>query len=166
MFDGILNLFIRINSDRLAVTGHLIFRSISVLILIGVVILNVPTVTYSIYGQIASSTEPEIPGSNFSEGSSSPNVTNSNLRAEIVFKGLEFPTNMELLGPDDFLVLEKSKGTVNRIVNGALSAEPLLQVNVASEVERGMLGIAISSASNQTGIDYNNVTASHGPFVF
>lgn len=146
--------------------GQLSFRSISVLILIGVVILNVPTVTASIYGQIASSTEPEIPGSNFSEGSGSPNVTNSNLRAEIVFKGLEFPTNMAILGPNDFLVLEKSKGTVNRIVNGVMLADPLLQVNVASEVERGMLGIAVSNATNQANVGYNNHTSIRGPYVF
>jgi glucose/arabinose dehydrogenase len=162
-----LNVFIRNNRDRFAVIGQLGFRPTSVLILIGVLILNVPTVTHSLYAQIANAGDAaEIPGSNFSEGEGAPNMTDPTLKADLVYKGLEFPTNMALLGPDDFLVLEKSKGTVNRIVNGALSAEPLLQVNVASEVERGMLGIAISNASNQTGIDYNNVTTSDGPYVF
>ncbi|HET6641407.1 MAG TPA: PQQ-dependent sugar dehydrogenase [Nitrososphaeraceae archaeon] len=162
-----INVFIRNNHDRFAVIGQPGFRPTNVLILIGVLILNIPTVTHSLYAQIANAGDaPQIPGSLFSEGEGAPNMTDPTLKADLIYKGLEFPTNMALLGPDDFLVLEKSKGTVNRIVNGALSAEPLLQVNVASEVERGMLGIAISNASNQTGIDYNNVTTSHGPYVF
>jgi glucose/arabinose dehydrogenase len=61
------------------------------------------------------------------------------------------PTTMAFVGPDDILVLEKNKGTVQRIVNGQMLAAPLLQVNVSSEVERGMLGIAVSK-DNQTGI--------------
>lgn len=138
----------------------------AVLILLGFLILNIPTATHSLYAQIATAGDLEIPGSNFSDGSGTPNVTNPNLEADLVFRGLEFPTNMALLGPDDFLVLEKSKGTVNRIVNGAMLAEPLLQVNVASEVERGMLGIAISNSINQTRVDGNNITSSRGPYVF
>jgi glucose/arabinose dehydrogenase len=148
------------------VIGQLSFRSAAVLILIGVLILNVPSVTNSLYAQIASAGDPEIPGSNFSGGSGAPNVTNPDLKADLVFKGLEFPTNMALLGPDDFLVLEKSKGTVNRIVNGAMLADPLLRVNVASEVERGMLGIAVSNATNQTNVDSNNLTTHRGQYVF
>jgi glucose/arabinose dehydrogenase len=42
------------------------------------------------------------------------------------------------------LVLEKEKGTVIRIVNGTALAEPLLDVNVATEQERCMCGIAVS----------------------
>jgi aldose sugar dehydrogenase len=162
-----INVFIRNNHDRFAVIGQLEFRPTNVLILIGVLILNIPTVTHSLYAQIANAGDaPQIPGSLFSEGEGAPNMTDPTLKADLIYKGLEFPTNMALLGPDDFLVLEKSKGTVNRIVNGALSAEPLLQVNVAAEVERGMLGIAISNASNQTGIVHNNATTSHGSYVF
>lgn len=148
--------------------GQLSCRSSAgaVLILLGLLILNIPTATHSLYAQIATAGDPEIPGSNFSDGSGTPNVTNPNLKADLVFRGLEFPTNMALLGHDDFLVLEKSKGTVNRIVNGAMSADPLLQVNVASEVERGMLGIAISNSINQTRVDGNNITSSRGPYVF
>ena len=141
-------------------------RAGAVLILLGLLILNIPTATHSLYAQIATAGDPEIPGSNFSDGSGTPNVTNPNLKADLVFRGLEFPTNMALLGHDDFLVLEKSKGTVNRIVNGAMLADPLLQVNVASEVERGMLGIAISNSINQTRVDGNNITSSRGPYVF
>ena len=51
---------------------------------------------------------------------------------------------MAFLKNDDFLVLEKDKGTVMRVLNGQILQEPLLDVSVATSVERGMCGIAIS----------------------
>ena len=76
-----------------------------------------------------------------------PLVTeDQNLKAEFFFKGdLKFPTSMAFLGPNDILVLEKNEGTVKRIVNGIMQVEPLLDVNVATKEERGMLGIAIAN---------------------
>jgi aldose sugar dehydrogenase len=73
-----------------------------------------------------------------------PIINDPHLGAEIIFKGgLDFPTSMAFLGPDDILVLDKNKGTVNRIVNGTMLKEPLLDVNVANKAERGMVGIAV-----------------------
>jgi len=63
---------------------------------------------------------------------------------ELVSDGPELPTSMAFLGPNDILVLEKDKGTVQRIVNGKMLPEPLLDVNVANKSERGMLGIAVT----------------------
>jgi hypothetical protein len=37
---------------------------------------------------------------------------------ETVTEGPEFPTTIAFLGPNDILVLEKEKGTVQRIING------------------------------------------------
>jgi glucose/arabinose dehydrogenase len=65
-----------------------------------------------------------------------------------VSNGIKFPTSMAFLGADDILVLEKNDGTVRRIVNGTLLPEPVLDVNVASMNERGMLGIAIAKHEN------------------
>ncbi|MGI9011544.1 MAG: PQQ-dependent sugar dehydrogenase, partial [Nitrososphaeraceae archaeon] len=74
-----------------------------------------------------------------------PTINDSNLKAEVVFEGLTSPTSIAFLGPNDILVLEKDKGTVQRIVNGKILTEPLLEVNVAKESNsRGMLGIAVS----------------------
>ena len=73
-----------------------------------------------------------------------PYIKDPNLGVELVSKGLEFPTSMAFLGPDDILVLEKEKGTVQRIVNGNMLLTPVLTVNVATEVERCMCGIAVS----------------------
>jgi glucose/arabinose dehydrogenase len=94
------------------------------------------------------SREMEIPGALFAHNAGNPIVNDSKLKVQIVFKGLQLPTTMAFLGQDDLLVLEKAKGTVDRIVNGNLLAKPVLKVEVASEVERGMLGIAISKNKN------------------
>ena len=81
---------------------------------------------------------------------SDPRVFDSSLKVEQVAKGLDLPTTMAFLGPDDFLILEKDKGTVMRVNNGIISGEPLLDVNVANSVERGMCGIAISKNRSTT----------------
>jgi glucose/arabinose dehydrogenase len=70
-----------------------------------------------------------------------------NLRAEVFFTGLKFPTNMAFLGPDDILVLEKNNGTVRRIVNGQMLQHPLLDLDVANKWANGMLGITIAKNS-------------------
>jgi aldose sugar dehydrogenase len=80
----------------------------------------------------------------FDHSQSEPYLLDPNLKTEVVVEGLEAPTTMSFLGPDDFLILEKDKGTVLRVVNGNILDKPLLDVNVANSVERGMCGIAIS----------------------
>jgi aldose sugar dehydrogenase len=75
---------------------------------------------------------------------------------EDVVSGLEYPTGMTFLGPDDMLVIEQDKGTVQRIVSGAMLGESLLDVNVVNErqkyghqEERGLLGLAITRNINK-----------------
>jgi aldose sugar dehydrogenase len=51
---------------------------------------------------------------------------------------------MAFLGPNDILVLEKNTGNVHRITNGQMLPQPLLHANVATQIERGMLGIAVT----------------------
>ena len=70
------------------------------------------------------------------------------LKVELVTQGLRSPTSMAFLGPNDILVLEKESGTVQRIVNGKMLPQPLLQVPVSTTSERGMLGIATAKHSN------------------
>lgn len=79
-----------------------------------------------------------------------PKILDSHLKVEQVVGGLDTPTTMAFLGPNDILVLEKDKGTVQRIVNGKQLGQPLLDVNVATSVERGMCGIAISKHDSKT----------------
>src|ERR671939_68781 len=77
-----------------------------------------------------------------------PIINDPKLKAEVIFKGLNFPTSMAFLGPNDILVLEKNDGTVRRIVNGTMLPNPLLHVNVDNKGERGMLGIAVTRIKN------------------
>jgi aldose sugar dehydrogenase len=89
----------------------------------------------------------------FSDGDDLPLINDPNLKVELIVQGLDLPITMAFLGPNDILVLEKDKGTVQRIVNGKILPEPLLDVNVATSVERCMCGIAVSK-SDTTGITY------------
>src|SRR5919198_140680 len=79
-----------------------------------------------------------------------PTLNDPNLKVEQIFTGHKFLTSMAFLGPNDILVLEKDTGIVHRIVNGKMLPEPLLDVNVANEAERGLLGIAITKSSNSS----------------
>ena len=83
----------------------------------------------------------------------SPTMLDDNLTVSTVIAGLDQPTSMAFIGPNDFLVLEKASGKVQRIVNGALQSTPLdLAVNNASE--RGLLGIALHPNFSQNGFVY------------
>jgi aldose sugar dehydrogenase len=75
-----------------------------------------------------------------------PSVIDPSLKVETVFEGIKTPSNMEFLGNDTILVLEKNTGIVDRIVNGAMFSEPLLDVNVSSALERGLLGVAVAQS--------------------
>lgn len=73
-----------------------------------------------------------------------PTVIPSNLTVEKMTDKLDFPTSMVFLGPNDILVTEKNTGKVMRVLNGQVQNDPVLDVSVASDIERGLLGIAIS----------------------
>jgi uncharacterized repeat protein (TIGR01451 family) len=82
-----------------------------------------------------------------------PTMLDPNLTATTVVQGLDQPTTMAFLGANDFLVLEKASGKVQRVVNGSLQSTPLdLAVNSASE--RGLLGIALHAKFAQNGFVY------------
>ncbi|CAN5478265.1 hypothetical protein BH18THE2_BH18THE2_35420 [soil metagenome] len=108
-----------------------------------------PGLEYLVFGQEedeGTGQEQSIPDVNLSIGGDIPIVGDPTLSVETVAQGLEFPTTMAFLGPNDILVLEKEKGTVQRIVNGKMLPEPILDVNVGASQERCMCGIAISKS--------------------
>ena len=80
---------------------------------------------------------------------SQPVLNDPNLRLELVSEGLNLPSQMAFIGPNDILVLEKDTGMVKRIVNGVILEEPVLDVNVATAYERGLLGIAIGENGSE-----------------
>jgi glucose/arabinose dehydrogenase len=91
-----------------------------------------------------STTSAYVPVLRFSKQDSLPQIKDPHLKVEIIANGLKLPTSIAFLGPEDILVLEKDNGTVKRIVNGKMLSQPLLDVNVATQIERCMCGIAIS----------------------
>ncbi|CAN5588106.1 hypothetical protein BH23THE1_BH23THE1_36480 [soil metagenome] len=46
-----------------------------------------------------------------------PTVKDTNLKVEKVTDGLDFPTSMAFLGPNDILVTEKETGEVMRVIS-------------------------------------------------
>ena len=63
-----------------------------------------------------------------------PTVVDPNLAVRTVIAGLNQPTTMAFIGPNDIFVLEKPTGKVQRIRNGAIQGTVLdLAVNSASE---------------------------------
>ena len=71
-----------------------------------------------------------------------PTVVDPNLGVRTAVSGLETPSTLAFLGPNDFLVLEKNTGRVKRVADGVVRDVVLdLSVNFASE--RGLLGIAL-----------------------
>jgi glucose/arabinose dehydrogenase len=70
-----------------------------------------------------------------------PTMVNPNLTVSTVVSGLNQPTSMAFLGPNDFFILEKATGKAQHVVNGAVHTVLTLPVNSASE--RGLLGIAL-----------------------
>ena len=55
----------------------------------------------------------------------SVDIKDKTLAAEIIFRGIEFPTSMAFLNKDDILVLEKNNDTVKRIMEGKMSHDPV-----------------------------------------
>jgi glucose/arabinose dehydrogenase len=92
-------------------------------------------------------------------------ISDPGLRLETVADGLERPTAMAFLGPDDMLVTEKDDGTVRRIIDGELQEEPVLDVAVANDNgtnERGLLGLAVDKYNETTTYVFVYYTESGG----
>ncbi len=91
-----------------------------------------------------------------------PSVNDVSLIVEQVAGGLISPTTMAFLDEDTILVLEKDNGRVRMIEDGELQPEPLLDVAVANDGERGMLGTAVSRENDTTTYVFLYFTESGG----
>lgn len=80
-----------------------------------------------------------------SPSSDGPTVNDGNLVALTLTEDLDFPTSIAFVGDNDILVTEKNTGNVMRIINGEIQEEPILDVDVATQIERGLLGIDVST---------------------
>ena len=101
-----------------------------------------------------------------------PTISDSNVKAQQIFKGLKYPTSIAFLGPNDILVTEKDAGTVRRIINSIELQQPLLNVSVATYGHRGMLGMAVTPHLSSTMADlnpnsnHNNNSTTNNAYVF
>ena len=103
-----------------------------------------------------------------------PSVNDPNLAVVKVTGGLKNPVSMAFVGPNDILVTEKNTGLVTRIFDGEVQRNiPVLDLAVANQIERGLLGIAVSK-HNDTGKTYvflyvtesgNNLDGSDAPGI-
>jgi glucose/arabinose dehydrogenase len=118
--------------------------SFSRLSLIVVLTLTLRLVEYHYYPSSAATADAALELQSSNDKGGLPTLNDSRLKVEVVLKGLQFPTAMAFLGPNDILVLEKSNGTIQRIINGRILPHPLLKIPVANKGETGMLGIAVA----------------------
>jgi glucose/arabinose dehydrogenase len=83
---------------------------------------------------------------------SGPVLHDNMLALELVVEGLDLPTSMRFLDDGTILVLEKNNGQVRVVSDGKLLDEPAIDVEVATAVEQGLLGIAIWNGENDTSV--------------
>src|SRR5918993_3656774 len=85
-------------------------------------------------------------------------VDDGSLKVESFVEGLSSPTSMAFLDNNNILVLEKD-GLVRLISNGQLQPQPVLEIPVDSQSERGLLGIAVDeNARNDNSSIQNGIT--------
>jgi aldose sugar dehydrogenase len=69
-----------------------------------------------------------------------PTMTNTHFSIERVFSEKFEPSSMAFLGQDDILIVDRDEGKVYRVING-IKSDPLLDVSVATDGYRGLLGV-------------------------
>ncbi|HJU34739.1 MAG TPA: PQQ-dependent sugar dehydrogenase [Nitrososphaera sp.] len=78
---------------------------------------------------------------------SPPTLSDPNIRVEKVITGLDNPTSMAFLDNDDIIITQKDSGVVRFVSNGILQPQPIFQVPVLNNSERGLLGVAVANAT-------------------
>src|SRR5918996_5785383 len=77
------------------------------------------------------------------QASGGPTILHPLLDVRPVVEGLNVPTSIAFLGPDELLVLEKNSGRVLHVDEGVVQEEAVLDLSVNFNSERGLLGIAL-----------------------
>ncbi len=75
-------------------------------------------------------------------------VNDQSLNVESFVEGLNSPTSMAFLDSNNIMVLEKD-GLVRLISNGQLQSQPVLEIPVDAQSERGLLGIAVEESMSR-----------------
>ena len=72
-----------------------------------------------------------------------PLLLDNSLEVKEFVRGINNPTDLAFLGPNDLLILEQYNGTVRRVKDGKIMSKPMMDVNVGNFTETGLLGIEI-----------------------
>ena len=91
---------------------------------------------------------------------SQANLFDDQFTVEEFVTGLDRPTSMTFVG-DDLIILEKNYGKVRLVRDGILQKEPILDVEVNSLDERGLLGI--TSIDSQVYLYFTKAEHDGGP---
>ena len=83
-----------------------------------------------------------------------PEVLDPDLAVRVAATGLVQPTGMAFIGENDILVNQKANGQVRRVLNGVLQPDPVLDLAVNSQSERGLLGMALDKKFHVNGYVY------------
>lgn len=97
----------------------------------------------------------------FAQQQQIPHTNDPNLRIELVTDLLADPTTMAFIGDNEILVLEKD-GNVIKIVDGKVLDKPLLELDVSSKDEQGLLGIAVSNRSSPSSLSVTSASSVPG----
>jgi glucose/arabinose dehydrogenase len=81
--------------------------------------------------------------------SNPPTISDAGLKVDKVIQGMVLPTSMAFLDNDDILILQKDNGRVRLVSNGVLQPNPVFDVFVEKNSERGLLGVAVVNATGQ-----------------
>jgi glucose/arabinose dehydrogenase len=79
-----------------------------------------------------------------------PSISDPNIAVQKVISGLQSPTSMAFLDNDSIIITQKDDGKVRLVSNGILQPQPILQVPVVNNSERGLLGVAIANTTDST----------------
>jgi aldose sugar dehydrogenase len=82
-------------------------------------------------------------------------VNDPSLNVESFVEGLNSPTSMAFLDGNNIMILEKD-GLVRLVSNGQLQPQPVLEIPVDSQSERGLLGIAVEQNTNSDNSSIQN----------
>jgi aldose sugar dehydrogenase len=93
-----------------------------------------------------------LPTAGLGKQAPAPTLVDPHLGVRTAASGLAQPTTMAFLGANDFFVLEKASGRVQRVQGGVTTTVLDLAVNSGSE--RGLLGIALHPNFAQNGFVY------------
>jgi aldose sugar dehydrogenase len=72
-----------------------------------------------------------------------PTVSDDSLKVERMIQTTFKPTTMAFKDQQDFFILDRNEGKVYRVTGQKLNPDPVLDVNIATDGYRGLIGIAI-----------------------